>query len=95
MTIELHDCRNNEQQAYDTKIRLGRMKASWHLGVKQAHDGSQAVTFQDGLTWGSIGQILGYLLGEVDEEMQEELYNTMYDQLCASDHGKGLQPKDD
>lgn len=89
--FSIPDARCNTPDCYENKARLGRMKSSWHLGVDHGHDGGKAVSFDEGLTWGSIGQILGYLLGDVDEEFQEELYERMYERLKQIDHGQPLK----
>lgn len=64
------------------------MKQSWKTGAERRQDGSQTVAFEDGLTWGSIGQVLGYLLGDVDEKQKDELYDLMLKAYEGSDRGK-------
>ena len=45
--------------------------------MAQHTDGSKGVEFDDGITWGSIGQLLGYLFGDVEEAIQDKLYERM------------------
>jgi hypothetical protein len=69
--------------------RRGQMKRSWHLGVAQRTDGSECVTFEDGLTWGSIGQLFGYLLGDTDEAFQDDLYEKLERAFRGTDRWVG------
>jgi len=90
-TIEIPDIRSTSPEDYDHKLRRGRLKNSWTLGIAQQTDGTEGLSINDGLSWGSIGQILGYLLGEVDEEFQDDLYERMVDQFKLTDRGEPLR----
>ncbi len=89
--IEIPDIRSTAREDYDHYHRRGRMKQSWALGIEQQTSGSEGLSIGDGLSWGSIGQILGYLLGEVDEDFQDELYERMFDQFKLTDRGEPLR----
>ncbi len=89
--IEIPDVRSTAREDYQHYHRRGRMKKSWAMGVSQQSDGEEGVFIRDGLSWGSIGQILGYLLGEVDEDFQDELYERMLDQFRLTDRGESLR----
>jgi hypothetical protein len=89
--IEIPDIRSTAREDYDHYHRRGRMKTSWALGIQQQTSGSERLSIRDGISWGSIGQILGYLLGEVDEEFQDELYERMLDRLKLTDRGEPLR----
>ena len=78
--FKIPDCRCEVPSCYPPEqgyFRRGRMKSSWKLGVAQRTDGSRRVEFDDGITWGSIGQLLGYLFGDVEEAIQDKLYEQM------------------
>jgi hypothetical protein len=89
--IKIPDIRSPQPQDYDHEHRLGQLKRSWPKGVQQQTDGDEGVFVRDGLSWGSIGQILGYLLGEVDEAFQEDLYDRMLDRFKLTDRGEPLR----
>lgn len=89
--IRIPDTRSNVPQDYDHEHRLGQLKRSWPKGVQQQTDGNEGIFIREGLSWGSIGQILGYLLGEVDEELQDDLYERMVDQFSLTDRGQPLR----
>jgi hypothetical protein len=89
--IEIPDIRSTVPGDYDDYYRRGRMKQSWALGIDQQTQGDQGLSIDDGLSWGSIGQILGYLLGEVDEDFQDDLYERMLDQFKLTDRGEPLR----
>ena len=88
--IEIPDRRSTNPQDYDSFARRGRMKQSWQIGIERQRDGKETITFEDGLTWGSIGQVFGYLLGEVDEQFQDELYELMLKEYKQTDRGKNV-----
>jgi endonuclease/exonuclease/phosphatase family metal-dependent hydrolase len=88
--FEIPDARSANPDDYRHKLRRGQMKRSWHKGARRRHDGLQTVSFDDGLTWGSIGQLLGYLLGEVDVQFQDELYERLVAQYELTDRGSPL-----
>lgn len=79
--FEIPDKRSTDPEDYIRKNRRGRMKQSWRIGVESRTRESPGVSFEEGLTWGSIGQILGYLFGEVDAAEQNELYEKMLEQF--------------
>jgi hypothetical protein len=87
--FDIPDKRSTDPKDYEHLYRRGRMKKSWELGVQQQE--RQMVSFMDGLTWGSIGQLLGYLFGKVDEEFQDELYERLENQYKLTDRGKRLR----
>lgn len=89
--IEIPDHRSTNRKDYENYHRRGRMKQSWHLGVEAQRKDEEAVVFEDGFTWGSIGQILGYLLGEVDEQRQDELYDLMLKEYEQTNRGRTLR----
>ena len=89
--IEIPDIRSTAREDYQQYYRRGRMKKSWAIGVSQQSDGEEGVSIRNGLSWGSIGQILGYLLGEVDEDFQDELYERMLDRFKLTDCGEPLR----
>ena len=89
--IEIPDIRSTVPEDYDHEHRLGQLKRSWHKGVEQQTDGTAGLSIRNGLSWGSIGQILGYLLGEVDEAFQDELYERIFDQFKLTDRGEPLR----
>lgn len=91
--FDLPDKRSNDPRDYQKNVRLGQMKRSWHLGVERQRDGRAVISFDDGLTWGSIGQILGYLFGKSDDDFKNELYEKMLSQLAQTDHGSKLLPR--
>lgn len=91
--FDIPDKRSNDPQDYQKSVRLGQMKRSWHLGVQRQRDGHAMLSFADGLTWGSIGQILGYLFGETDDAFKDKLYEQMLMQFAQSDHGQSLLPR--
>ena len=49
------DKRSNDPKDYQDLHRRGRLKQSWRIGVEKQTDGKQLISFEDGLTWGSIG----------------------------------------
>ena len=86
--FEIHDIRHNTPAGYPPiagRERRTRMKNSWHMGVERRTDGNQCVSFDDGLSWGSIGQMLGYLLGEQDEGFKNDLYERMWEAFQGTD----------
>jgi hypothetical protein len=85
------DRRCIDPRDYEEFNRRGRMKRSWEIGVQRQTDGKQMISFEDGLSWGSIGQILGYLLGQVDEGFQDDLYEKLLAQYKLTDRGKPLR----
>lgn len=91
MDFEIPDKRSNNPQDYDDDHRLGSMKKSWRIGIGRQTDGRQMISFDEGLTWGSIGQILGYLFGDVGEAEQERLYALMRNQFELTDRGAPLR----
>lgn len=91
--FDIPDKRSNDPKDYQKSVRLGQMKRSWHLGVQRQRDGRATLSFADGLTWGSIGQILGYLFGETDDAFKNELYEKMLVQFAQTDHGQQLLPR--
>jgi hypothetical protein len=90
-TIKIADIRSTAREDYDHYQRRGRMKRSWALGIAQQTDGDEGLSIADGLSWGSIGQILGYLLGEVDDDFQDDLYERMLHQFKLTDRGEPLR----
>ena len=88
--LDIPDRRHDDPAKYETKDRRGSMKRSWQRGLERQHDERQTISFEGGLTWGSIGQIMGYLLGEVDESFQDELYERMLEQYERTDRGQKL-----
>lgn len=91
--IDIPDKRSNDPKDYQKSTRLGQMKRSWHLGVQRQRDGRATISFAVGLTWGSIGQIMGYLLGDTDDAFKNELYEKMLAQFARTDHGQQLLPR--
>lgn len=89
-TIDLPDARSDSPDDYLRKDRRGQMKRSWALGVARQQDGRQTVRFRDGLTWGSIGQIMGYLLGDVDDALKNDLFERMLATYTRTDRGAPL-----
>ena len=89
--IDIPDIRSTNPEDYEHKLRRGRLKQSWDLGIAKQTDGTEGLSISDGLSWGSIGQILGYLLGRVDEEFQDDLYERMVDQFEQTDRGEPLR----
>ncbi len=89
--IEIPDRRSTNRKDYENYRRRGRMKRSWRLGVEVQRKGEEVVAFEDGFTWGSTGQILGYLLGEVDEQYQDELYELMLKAYEQTNRGGNLR----
>ena len=95
--ISIPDKRSTEPEDYEQNYRLGRLKNSWHKGAERQTDGAETILVEEGLTWGSIGQILGYLFGEVDDSgevntaFQEKLYHLMVQKYAQTDRGKPLQ----
>ena len=87
----LRDCRANDPEKYLTAHRRGRFLSSWNIGVQQRRDGSESIEFSDGITWGSIGQILGYLFGEISENEKRDFYQRIFDAFPNTDHGSSLQ----
>ena len=86
--IKIPDKRSNISSDYPPEaphVRLGQMKRSWPIGVSQRIDGNIQISFEDGLTWGSIGQILGYLLGQVNESYQDDLYEKLEQAFRGTD----------
>jgi hypothetical protein len=89
--IKIPDIRSPQPEDYHHEHRLGQLKRSWPKGVRKQTDRHEGLSIDDGLSWGSIGQILGYLLGEADEEFQEDLYERMLDQFKLTDRGEPLR----
>lgn len=89
--FNIPDRRSNESNDYAELDRRGRMKRSWSIGVNRRRDGSETLSFDGGLTWGSIGQILGYLLGEVEDGVQDELYEQLLKAYLKTDRGAKLR----
>lgn len=87
----LHDCRAKSPSAYRTAHRRGRFLSSWKIGVRQRSDGNKAISFSDGITWGSIGQILGYLFGEIPETERRDLYEQILSAYPDTDQGASLR----
>jgi hypothetical protein len=88
--IKIPDYRSTDPEDYKTFRRRGRMKQSWELGIKHSKS-NEILIVDDGITWGSIGQILGYLLGEQEETFQEELFKKMRKQYGKSVHGHPVE----
>jgi exonuclease III len=89
--FDIPDRRSAKPDDYRRKDRRGQMKRSWSIGVSRQHDQRQCISFDDGLTWGSIGQILGYLLGETDEAYQNALSERMIKVYYQTDRGSILR----
>lgn len=89
--FEIPDKRSPNPDDYIRKDRRGQLKRSWSLGVRRQHDNRQTVSINKGLTWGSIGQILGYVLGKVDEEYQDALFERMIEVYHHTDRGSALR----
>lgn len=87
----LNDCRANSPHKYKTAHRQGRFLSSWQIGVRQRSDGSESVEFSDGLTWGSIAQLLGYLFGDIPDEEKREIFERILDAYPDTDHGKPMR----
>jgi len=87
--FEIPDKRSTAPEDYEHFHRRGRMKQSWHLGVEQQEE--QNVSFDQGITWGGIGQILGYLFGPVDEDFQDKMYERMLNQYKLTNRGERLR----
>lgn len=85
--FSIPDKRSRSPEDYLRKDRRGQMKRSWVIGVNRRQDGRQTVSFRDGLTWGSIGQIMGYLLGEADDAFKNDLFERMLAQYKGTDRG--------
>ena len=89
--FSIPDKRSTDPDEYVRKDRRGQLKRSWSMGVRRQRDSRQAVSFDDGLTWGSIGQILGYELGDTDEEYQDALFERMMEVYHHTDRGSALR----
>jgi len=88
-TFRIPDKRSTDPEAYKHEFRLGRLKNSWRIGAEKRNQ--EELTFEEGFTWGSIGQILGYLLGEAaDEAYQEKLWEQLLAAFKATERGKEL-----
>ncbi|PJF33871.1 MAG: hypothetical protein CUN57_01025, partial [Phototrophicales bacterium] len=86
LRFTIPDCRANDPSKYETAHRRGQFLRSWKIGVQQREDGSKSIAFSDGLTWGSIGQILGYLLGDdKDKEYKDSLYDELEEAYRGTD----------
>jgi hypothetical protein len=90
--ISIPDGRSQNPEDYENFLRQGRMKSSWTLGVEKSKKGER-LDIDDGLTWGSIGQVLGYLFGEEDKDFQEMLFKKMRDYYPNTVRGKNLKRK--
>lgn len=90
----LRDLRATSPSAYEAAYRRGRLLRSWEIGVRQRTNGSETLAFSDGLTWGSIGQILGYLLGEIPDSEKRDLYARLLDAYSRTDRGAQLEKED-
>ena len=75
-------------------LRRGQILRSWPIGVKQRTDGKYTVEFSDGITWGSIGQYLGYLFGEIPDDEKKQLYERLLEAFKGTDRGSNLQGED-
>lgn len=89
--FNIPDKRSTKPNDYIRKDRRGQLKRSWSLGVRRQHDNRQLLSFDRGLTWGSIGQILGYVLGETDEKYQDALFERMLEVFHQTDRGSALR----
>jgi len=87
--FDIPDKRSTNPEDYEHFHRRGRMKQSWEMGVEQQE--KQRVSFENGLTWGSIGQLFGYLFGTVDKDFQDELYEKLLTQYKLTDRGERLR----
>jgi len=87
-TFRIPDQRSTDPEGYTREYRLGRLKNSWHLGAEKRDQ--EELEFEEGFTWGSIGQILGYLLGEADKDFQEELWKQLLATFKATPRGEKL-----
>jgi len=87
-TFRIPDKRSTDPDDYTHEYRLRRLKQSWDIGVEKRNQ--EQLTFEEGFTWGSIGQILGYLLGEAPEAYQDELWKQLLATFKATDRGKKL-----
>jgi exonuclease III len=86
--FEIPDRRIASAADYQHRHRRGRFLRSWSIGARRRRDGPQTVSFRDGFTWGSIGQILGYLLGDIEENRKRELFDQLLAQYWSTDRGK-------
>lgn len=86
--FEIPDMRSAMPEDYVKKDRRGQMKRSWYIGVDDRK--LERIAFDEGLTWGSIGQLLGYLFGEVDETFQDALYERLFKSYTRLERGKLL-----
>ncbi len=89
--FSIPDKRSTNPDDYVRKDRRGQLKRSWSVGVRRQRNSRQTVSFDKGLTWGSIGQILGYVLGEADEEYQNALFERMLEIFHHTDRGSALR----
>lgn len=87
----LRDLRATSPLDYRKAHRRGQLLRSWDLGVRQRTNGSQTLAFSDGITWGSIGQILGYLLGDIPDAEKRDLYERLLDAYSRTDRGAQLR----
>ncbi|MCB0020321.1 MAG: endonuclease/exonuclease/phosphatase family protein [Anaerolineales bacterium] len=94
MDFEIPDRRSTKIDHYQTDHRRGQLKRSWAIGLHQQRNGSEEIAFNEGLTWGSIGQLLGYLLGDVDDELKDQLYDLMLSQYRLGSRGRSLRMAD-
>ena len=87
----LRDLRATSPRKYETAHRRGQLLRSWEIGVRQRTNGSETIAFSDGITWGSIGQILGYLLGEIPDDEKRALYDRLLAAYPDTDHGAPMR----
>lgn len=90
LRFTIPDCRANQPSAYKTAHRRGQLIRSWDIGVRQRTDKSRSLSFSDGITWGSIGQFLGYLLGDIPKSERKKYYDRIFDSFQNTDHGQSL-----
>jgi hypothetical protein len=89
--LEIPDQRSTNPEDYDHEHRRGQFKRSWNIGIERQRTREEMVSFDDGLTWGSLGQILGYVLGDAHEAFRNELYDQMLAHYNRTKRGKALR----
>ncbi|MBI4672137.1 MAG: hypothetical protein HY741_10785 [Chloroflexi bacterium] len=87
--FQIPDMRSTEPKDYVHAHRRGRLKQSWAIGVES--QSNEMLMFNEGLTWGSIGQILGYLFGDTDDAFQDEMWERMLDNYKRMKRGSAIE----
>jgi hypothetical protein len=79
----ISDERNASLAAYEGKelsSQLNTMRQAWNdFGVGE-YPKTGIITINNGLTWRSIGQILGYLCGNINDSLKNDLFYQMVEE---------------